>query len=437
MRGWAILPAALLGAAALVARAPAQEAPAPAGPVHLGAGSCAAQACHGGAFVERQEYKTWATVDRHSRAFDDLTGDIGKRIGDRLGIDPEQAPECLACHGTTGVETAATFDPHDGVSCELCHGAAQAWLGPHAAPAWKKMSPGEKERLGLRDLTTPGKRAALCVGCHIGGPGRDITHAMMAAGHPPLEFDLAAFLQAMPPHWEEKTPASPATTWVEGIKAESAARLGQLSRAARLDYGWPEFAVFDCWSCHHLAYSGSVYERAPLPARPGDLAVGLAGLQTLVIAAGDDVLAKRFDRHVRLAWRPGTPPLELADFAASAAGDVQRILGGRPLRRQPGRVSRAGRRGPDPADAGPDAADHAGAAGARAPARGRGVPRGHGRAGRGAGREQALRRRRLRRDRPSRDRRLEVATGVPLVPGSRWPLDAGRAALPSHSGSSV
>jgi len=326
MRGWAILPAALLGAAALVARAPAQEAPAPAGPVHLGAGSCAAQACHGGAFVERQEYKTWATVDRHSRAFDDLTGDIGKRIGDRLGIDPEQAPECLACHGTTGVETAATFDPHDGVSCELCHGAAQAWLGPHAAPAWKKMSPGEKERLGLRDLTTPGKRAALCVGCHIGGPGRDITHAMMAAGHPPLEFDLAAFLQAMPPHWEEKTPASPATTWVEGIKAESAARLGQLSRAARLDYGWPEFAVFDCWSCHHLAYSGSVYERAPLPARPGDLAVGLAGLQTLVIAAGDDVLAKRFDRHVRLAWRPGTPPLELADFAASAAGDVQRIL---------------------------------------------------------------------------------------------------------------
>src|SRR5262245_55033234 len=48
--------------------------------IFFGAGGCAAQACHGGGAADRQEYKVWATRDRHAKAFDSLAGDLGRRI---------------------------------------------------------------------------------------------------------------------------------------------------------------------------------------------------------------------------------------------------------------------------------------------------------------------------------------------------------------------
>lgn len=291
--------------------------------LHLGAGSCAAQACHGGASEARQEYKIWATRDRHSRAYEVLTGELGRRIGTRLGLEPTGAPECLSCHGTTGVKTAATFDPGDGVSCELCHGGAQKWLGAHVSPAWKKLTPAAKAERGFKDLTTPAKRVESCVGCHVAGRGRDITHAIMAAGHPPLVFDAARFLDDMPPHWTDEQDLRVAT-WVEGLKANAAAVLDHVERTAR--NGAPDFTVFDCYSCHHPIYTGSVYERSEPPGRPGDLPLELSSLEVLLVAAGDEALLQRFDAILSHTYAPGDPTKDLARYAKRAADDVRRLF---------------------------------------------------------------------------------------------------------------
>jgi hypothetical protein len=325
MRRW-IVPVAIgllaLAAASIPERARAQE-PAARQEFHLGAGSCAAQACHGGAEETRQEYKIWATRDRHSRAYESLTGELGQRIGKRLDLRPTEAPECLSCHGTTGVQTAATFDPADGVSCELCHGGAQKWLGPHVTPSWKRLTPAAKAARGFRDLTTPAKRAAACVGCHVAEKGRDITHAIMAAGHPPLVFDTAKFLEDLPPHWTDEEDLRVAT-WVEGLKANAAAVLGHVARTARS--GPPDFTVFDCHSCHHVVYTGSVYEKSASPGRPGELPLELSSLEVLLVAAGDETLLKRFRPILTATYAPGDSTEDLADYAGKAAAEVARLF---------------------------------------------------------------------------------------------------------------
>jgi hypothetical protein len=291
----------------------------------LGAGSCAAQACHGGGVAERQEYKTWANrdLDRHSRAFDSLTGELGRRIGERLKIDPANAPECLSCHSAWDVKPAATFDRADGVSCELCHGAAGRWLGPHVAPTFKDLSPKEKEGYGLRDLTTPRKRAAVCVACHVGGEGRDVTHAMMAAGHPALAFSLPRFLHDMPPHWKRRDAPGDVAAWAEGAKAAAVARLRQTERMARGAAEWPEYAAFDCYACHHEIRGGM----DPRPgARPGDLPLDLAPLEAL--AAGDAALADRLQGlfgRLGESYPPGGERRRLAESVAKLAEEVETL----------------------------------------------------------------------------------------------------------------
>jgi hypothetical protein len=307
---------------ALAACAPAGAQQAPERDLFLGAGSCAAQACHGGGDPQRQEYKVWANRerDRHSRAFESLSGDLGRRIGQRLGIDPPKAPECLACHSAGDVRTAATFDRADGVSCELCHGAAGRWLGPHVAPSFKDLSPREKETYGLRDLTTPAKRAAVCVDCHVGGEGRDVTHAMMAAGHPALAFSLARYLHDMPPHWKKADPPGDLAAWADGARAVAAARLRQTARMAQRGAEWPEFGAFDCYACHHEIGGGS---DARPGGRPGDLPLDLTPLELL--AAGDARLAKRIEGILGATYRPGGERRKLADFAERAAQDVDRL----------------------------------------------------------------------------------------------------------------
>ncbi|HEX5137623.1 MAG TPA: multiheme c-type cytochrome [Planctomycetota bacterium] len=308
---------------ALAACAPAGAQQPPERDLFLGAGSCAAQACHGGGDASRQEYKVWANreLDRHSRAFASLSGETGLRIGQRLSIDPSKAAECLSCHSAGDVRAAATFDRADGVSCELCHGPAGRWLGAHVSPSFKEMSPRQKEALGLRDLTTPDKRAAACVACHVGGEGKDVTHAMMAAGHPPLAFSLPRFLHDMPPHWKRKDAAGDLAAWAEGARVAGAARLRQVGRLARAGADWPEFGTFDCYACHHEIKGGGADARPG--ARPGDLPLDLAPL--VVLAAGDEGTAKRLAGVLATTYRPGGERRSLADAAASAADKVDRL----------------------------------------------------------------------------------------------------------------
>jgi hypothetical protein len=323
-RALLLAPIALLAAAASFAPRPAGAQEGGPREVHLGAGSCAAHACHGGGADSdvswRSAYRVWKD-GKHSSAYGLLTSEAGKRMGKRLGIEPREAQMCLSCHGTTGVTTAATFDADDGVSCELCHGGAKDWLGDHATPGWKGLDRAEKAKRGMRDLSTPAKRVAACVRCHVAGEGRDITHEIMAAGHPPLSFDAAKFMHDMPPHWRDaEDKAIP--TWVEGLKANARAQLDHVARAANKKEHWPEFAVFDCYACHHPVYTGSVYERADPLGKPGDLPLDLSSLRVLLRASGDEALARSVHDLVAKTYRPGDDGRSLAIFARTAAETV-------------------------------------------------------------------------------------------------------------------
>ncbi|MGQ0613467.1 MAG: multiheme c-type cytochrome [Planctomycetaceae bacterium] len=251
-----LLPAALVAAAAMLAGRPGVAEPAEEGEgIHLGAGSCAAAACHGGTEPLRNEHTHWRQKDQHAQAYLHLLGETAQRIARRLRLPrpAHEEPSCLACHGTDPARQRVgdRFDARDGVSCELCHGGSSAWLGPHASPGWKTRAAAEKERLGMRTLSTPRSRAELCAGCHVGGPGRVVDHDLLAAGHPPLLFDAAAFTDSMPPHWTDERDAT-RETWFVGQTLGAAAHLETAARAAREPQRpWPEYALMECGSCHH------------------------------------------------------------------------------------------------------------------------------------------------------------------------------------------
>src|ERR1700731_830832 len=109
-------------------------------PKYIGPGSCAATSCHGSvkpvadSRILQNEYSTWIIKDKHSKAYQALSGDIGERMGQilKLGSKAEDAPKCLAGPPlyTTPAQRGRAFELADGGSCENCHGPSSAWLGP-------------------------------------------------------------------------------------------------------------------------------------------------------------------------------------------------------------------------------------------------------------------------------------------------------------------
>ncbi len=139
---------------------------------------------------------------------------------------------CLACHSSLPAASLKrdgnAIDMHTlrpimwtsraalGVNCEACHGAAgkraadssagelRGWIQRHvASQTWRYKASAEKQDgFGFYDVRTPASRAAMCLSCHLGDArqGRLVTHAMYAAGHPPLpSFELKSFADMMPP----------------------------------------------------------------------------------------------------------------------------------------------------------------------------------------------------------------------------------------------
>ena len=100
-------------------------------------GSAACGACH------PAELAAWKAT-AHARA------------SDRLGASPRR---CFACHGTGEAPAGASYWPE--VGCEACHGAGSAY-----APDDVMRDPALARALGLRDVTAPAARAALCAACH-------------------------------------------------------------------------------------------------------------------------------------------------------------------------------------------------------------------------------------------------------------------------------
>jgi hypothetical protein len=71
-----------------------------------------------------------------------------------------------------GAQPVALDAKEEGVTCVVCHGTYAEWIKEHQPPfnmKWPNLSRAQKEaRFGMRDLWDPGKRAQICLSCHVG-----------------------------------------------------------------------------------------------------------------------------------------------------------------------------------------------------------------------------------------------------------------------------
>ncbi len=231
--------------------------------------------------VPRTEEKAKARRPQNGERFLLLAGQRAKQIATGLGIvDVVKSRACIPCHAVPvsgNIPTQSFVQSGEGVSCVACHGAAQDWVLRHQAvndPEWRKLTREEKEqRYGMVDLWNPVTRATKCMSCHIGNADEQkvITHAMYAAGHPPLpSIEVAAFSDEQPRHWKyqkEKLPQiqvllgfNPnrleqtelvAVSGIVTLRESMRLFVAQARSGAPAEGGWPDFALFDCSACHH------------------------------------------------------------------------------------------------------------------------------------------------------------------------------------------
>jgi hypothetical protein len=241
--------------------------------------------------------------DRHAKAyavlFDPRSDVIESRLPDSESKHRKayEDARCLACHTTprpsAELESTAWLNS-DGVGCESCHGAAADYIGPHTTSGWDQLGVDAKRQQGLLNTKDLKVRAEICAGCHVGEHSadgslvRDVNHDLIAAGHPRLAFEFSAYLENMPPHWDEKfgkaAGAGPggsaenfaARAWAIGRLATIKAALSLLERRLpetenraveaeappepipgtnpakhKATAPWPEFTEYSCFSCHH------------------------------------------------------------------------------------------------------------------------------------------------------------------------------------------
>jgi hypothetical protein len=234
-----------------------------------GTASCAAAACHGDSGPRGSrgsEYAHWVASDKHAQAYNVLLTDQSRIIQRNYhglarltDAHPETDLTCLRCHATDAEQARRgnLAARADGVGCERCHGPAGNWLTEHYTRGWREKSDAEKRALGFLPTKDLVSRAETCAECHVGVPGQEVDHDLLAAGHPRLNFEYASYLVALPPHWsrrEEKArvPDLEERSWVVGQALSARKALTLLEHRARDDKrAWPEFAEYDCYACHH------------------------------------------------------------------------------------------------------------------------------------------------------------------------------------------
>ena len=288
----------------------ASDSQADDGPSKLFFGAEACRRCHDGKPADQKpvlvcrgdEMKLWRQ-DKHREAYSVLFGDRAKQMGELMQLEGSVAiqKECLSCHGANVGDSPKdpdTFDLKEGVSCAICHGPFEEWVAAHAPPfqkrrdEWRQKSRSEKEeKFGMRDVWTPVKRAELCVSCHIGNhsEGKVITHAMYAAGHPPLPgIEGSTFCDEMPRHWQllkEKSKEvqeildkqeldksrfeNSRFVLISGMVAMRESFRLLAGEAADANRKWPELAQFDCQSCHHELQTPGLRQSRGLSGKPG------------------------------------------------------------------------------------------------------------------------------------------------------------------------
>lgn len=282
---------------------------------YLGPGKCSL--CHtrkekvseflSTAFCALDEYSIWDEQDVHRKSFDLMTGELGRQMAVRLGWQPDELPqkeECLSCHvglsrRQSHLRDAEIPEPDPrflkaGVSCEACHGPSSKWINDHwKDTTWRTLAPSVKaSEFGYSNVRGAVAKSTLCFSCHIGDPkqNRIVTHAMYAAGHPPLPgIEITTFEDSMPAHWRtvrEKPAFEHRTEFLkvslsavpEGYQSELprfrstligglvgyrqslsmiAAEAERVVSDEKSGRAWPELSVFDCQACHHELRSPS------------------------------------------------------------------------------------------------------------------------------------------------------------------------------------
>ena len=245
-------------------QAPVQSQAQPPMGVHLGVATCAGSNCHGaserprGSYVPGNEYLIWSKQDKHRNAYNVLLGDRAIKMAHALGL-PDAAHQkiCLDCHADNMPQNlrGAQFQISDGVGCEACHGGASGWLGIHISGARHA----QNVAAGLYPTEQPTARAEKCLSCHYGDDTRFATHQLYGAGHPRLAFELDTYTAIEPAHFvvdqgyiERKGRITDAQVWAVGQAIALVKRMDAVLNPAHAPKGsWPEFAFFDCQSCHH------------------------------------------------------------------------------------------------------------------------------------------------------------------------------------------
>jgi hypothetical protein len=233
-------------------------------------------------FIKMDEWTTWNRNDKHSKAYENLTNERGRQMATWLRVPNVTSKEvgCLGCHSAGAeeldnrVSKEARFNPDQGVSCENCHGPFSGWLTPHLDSAFRTMPTTDWKELGFIDLRSAEGKAEKCLSCHIGNVAEKkvVTHQMYAAGHPPLpSIEVATFTFIMPRHWrlnaepDRADDVKKSLGYKEGdleqtklaiVGAAVALRtslklLADEAKTGPPGQDWPDYARFDCWSCHH------------------------------------------------------------------------------------------------------------------------------------------------------------------------------------------
>ncbi|MGL6095406.1 MAG: multiheme c-type cytochrome [Fimbriiglobus sp.] len=345
---------------------PARVPPLPArteiSPVVVGSGGCSARGCHGGRETAADGLRltpdwhnaatNWLRHDPHPKAYRTLLTAKSRDIMRHLGgpADASADARCLACHSTPALADRPGSREivrlrAEGVSCDACHTAPGRgtldWLDAHT----KGNAPDGLPRCyadgGMRQLDAVSNRAALCAGCHVGAaanpvrgvPVREVTHDLIAAGHPRLTFEYATFAAALPPHWSDPPQEHAAVrAWFAGQIASTKAGLLLLADQAERAAPWPELAAYSCFACHHdltPVPTDGWRQRQAVASRAG----GLGGLGALPWAGVSDPLREllrddpEFTRlHQELSRtlaKPGAAPAATAALARRLAGHLE------------------------------------------------------------------------------------------------------------------
>lgn len=323
--------APLLAAWASVTTAQIREEPY----LHLGVASCATSVCHGKITPQESEnvwlneYRTWSTQDRHSRAFQTLTTEESQRIAEKLGLASAQTAKiCLDCHADNvdAAKRGPRFQLSDGVGCEACHGGSEQWIESHTEPGVTHAANLDR---GMYATEDPLARAEICFSCHLGTANQFATHEIMGAGHPRLSFELEAFTANQPAHYsvdddyrQRKGRIESFNLWLVGQLQAAMRYLSLVKTQLYQPVGlFPELAFYDCHSCHHpmddLRWSRQHIDDG---IRPGSLR--LQNQHLLMLASVTRILepveALRLDQAIQDLTRAGQTSASAVSEAADA-----------------------------------------------------------------------------------------------------------------------